>query len=344
LALQAGKQLAKIKRSEKGVEGIFPKVLHLVDLFTDFDRIIFNTLPILTSTDYAEATAGLSLKGPDWNPNPLSATGETDFANPKSLLESQLNLLRMISTAGFDFSEKIYEDREEEIIPDLEDDAFEEDWTPPSTPEFIASDKPLVAIYTTHNAETYEATDGKPKLEGQNGGITKVAAKLGQALEAKGVPVIRSTTIHDYPSFPKSYGNSEKTIKAMLAKNPSVQIVIDVHRDAGVNRREVVKINNKDAAKIMLIVGTNARLEHPDWKKNKAFAETIHKKMEELYPGLSKGIRMQDGRYNQHVHPHAILIEVGNAEKTTLEEAEYAVTLFADVIHHVLADLQKTKI
>lgn len=216
--------------------------------------------------------------------------------------------------------------------------------TPPISPEFIASDKPLVAIYTTHNAETYEPTDGKPKLEGKNAGITKVATKLSETLESKGIGVIRSTTIHDYPSFPRSYGNSEKTVKAMLAENPSVQIVIDVHRDAGVNKKEVVRINNKDAAKILLVVGTNTRLEHPHWKKNKAFAETVVKKMDELYPGLSKGIRMQDGRYNQHVHPNAILIEVGNAEKTTQEEAEYAVTLFADVIHHVLADMQKTRI
>ncbi|HHU32203.1 MAG: stage II sporulation protein P [Zhaonellaceae bacterium] len=343
IAWQFGGRLAQMsKDKEKSPKYFSGETLKIVHSLTDIERIVLNTLPILAIGDYTETFAGLEYDEFDLDHNILSDVTQTDFNNPKSLLESQLSLFRMISSTGFD--EKIYEDRDEEIIPDLESDAFEEEWTPPISPEFIASDKPLVAIYTTHNAETYEPTDGKPKLEGKNAGITKVATKLSETLESKGIGVIRSTTIHDYPSFPRSYGNSEKTVKAMLAENPSVQIVIDVHRDAGVNKKEVVRINNKDAAKILLVVGTNTRLEHPHWKKNKAFAETVVKKMDELYPGLSKGIRMQDGRYNQHVHPNAILIEVGNAEKTTQEEAEYAVTLFADVIHHVLADMQKTRI
>lgn len=345
IAWQFGGQLAQMsKNREKRPKYFSGEALKIIHLHTDFERIVLNTLPILASGDYTETLAGLELEYDqfDLDHNILSDVTQTDFNNPKSLLESQLSLFRMISSTGF--NEKIYEDRDEEIIPDLESDAFEEEWSPPTTPEFIVSDKPLVAIYTTHNAETYVPTDGKPKLEGKNAGITKVATRLGETLESKGIGVIRSTTIHDYPSFPRSYGNSEKTVKAMLAENRSVQIVIDVHRDAGVNKKEVVRINNRNAAKILLIVGTNTRLEHPHWKKNKTFAETVVKKMDELYPGLSKGIRMQDGRYNQHVHPNAILVEVGNAEKTSQEEAEYAVTLFADVIYHVLADMQKTKI
>lgn len=345
MAWYSGRQLAKINKYWVKYEpGLTAKAIKALSIFVDYNKIVFNTLPILASTQHVEASTGLEPSEENLFTNPLAIITENNFANPKKLIQSQFPLLKMVNTASGDYSEKIYEDREEELIPELEDGAFEEEKPNPVIPEFIASEKPLVAIYNTHNAETYTLTDGKPKLEGKNAGVTKLAVKLEEVLNTNGVRTIRSTTIHDYPSFPKSYGNSEKTVKAMLSGNPSVQIVIDIHRDAGIKKREVVKINGQDTAKILLIVGTNTRLEHPYWKKNKAFAEKVIQKMNELYPGLSKGIRMQDGRYNQHVHPNAILIEVGNDETNTLEEAERATALFGQVIIHLIADLQKTKI
>lgn len=204
----------------------------------------------------------------------------------------------------------------------------------------LAEDNPLVAIYNTHNAETYMPTDGVKRKEGKNGGVVKVAGVLEDCLKGYGVRVVRSSKIHDYPDWDLSYSNSKETVKEMLAKNPSIQIVIDIHRDAGLKEKKVVTVNGKKAAQILIIVGSNERLPHPNWKKNKEFAEIVCSKMEELYPGLCRGVRVQSGRYNQHLHPHAILAEVGNV-KNTLEEAEYSAKLLAHVISEVLKDLKK---
>lgn len=91
---------------------------------------------------------------------------------------------------------------------------------PPDIPEeFIKNspDQPLVAIYNTHNSESYEPSQSKAKLPGQNGEVNRVAQVLAETLEQQyGIPVVRSTAIHDYPDFSLSYLNSEKTLKKLL--------------------------------------------------------------------------------------------------------------------------------
>ncbi|WP_172839022.1 stage II sporulation protein P [Thermanaeromonas toyohensis] len=199
---------------------------------------------------------------------------------------------------------------------------------------------PLVAIYNTHNAESYAPSQGAEKLPGQNGGVVQVAAVLAETLtQDYGIPVVRSETIHDYPDFTLSYANSEKTVRRMLAENPSIQIVLDIHRDAGLKQPPVAYINNQEVAQILIIVGSNARLEHPNWRQNEVFAQKLAAKMDKLYPGLSRGIRVQQGRYNQHLHPRALLLEIGSSNNT-LDQAERSAKLLARVIAEVLQDLK----
>jgi len=200
----------------------------------------------------------------------------------------------------------------------------------------IPEGKVLVGIYNSHNAETYQVTDGVARLPGKNGGVSEVARTLAQTLQEKyGIGAVYDDTIHDYPRWGASYGNSEETAKTLLKKYPDIAILIDVHRDAGIDRRETVTIENKKAAPVLLIVGTDTRWEHPNWRKNFAFAQKVNAVMNELYPGLSAGVRTQSGRYNQHLHPHAILAEMGSASNS-LEEAKVSARLFAKVIARVL--------
>lgn len=298
-------------------------------------KILLDTMPLLAST--LDVPAMSKEQGGLWE----APWGMVHIEGPRGLLDSQLTILKVVEKEqGIPIMEE--DDEEYEYIPEVDYENLVEPPEPPAS-DFIKSDKPLVAIYTTHNSETYIPTDGKSKVEGKNGGVAKVAQKLAEELEKKGVKTIRSTTIHDYPSFTKSYGKSLKTVQTMLSQNPSIQVVIDVHRDAGIPRKETVKIDGQEMAKILLIVGSNARAEHPHWEKNKKFAENLVKKMDELYPGLSKGYRVQSGRYNQHLHPRAILIEVGS-DKNSLEEAQRAVALFAQVLTEVLATLQQEKL
>ncbi|MBE3580121.1 MAG: stage II sporulation protein P [Thermoanaerobacteraceae bacterium] len=200
---------------------------------------------------------------------------------------------------------------------------------------------PLVAIYNTHNAEAYAPSDGTERTPGKNASISLVAAALAQALtEEYGVPVVRSDTIHDYPDFAQAYANSEKTVRRLLAEYPSIQIVLDLHRDAGLKEPPVAYINDQQVAQILIVVGSDARLEHPNWRQNEAFARRLAAKMDELYPGLSRGVRVQEGRYNQHLHPRALLLEIGSSNNT-LDQAEKAARLMARVLAEVLRDLQR---
>lgn len=214
---------------------------------------------------------------------------------------------------------------------------------PPSPAEIKipTAKNPLVVIYNTHNAESYQTSQGKAKFEGKNGGVEQVAAVLADSLSNDyGIPVVRSTTIHDYPDFTISYANSEKTLKRMLAENPSILVALDIHRDAGLPSPPVTEINNQKVAQVLLIVGSDARLEHPNWRQNEAFARRLAAKMDELYPGLCRGIRVQAGRYNQHLLPHSLLLEIGS-DNNTLEEAERSARLVARVLAIIIEGLQQ---
>ncbi|QGP92485.1 Stage II sporulation protein P (SpoIIP) [Neomoorella glycerini] len=211
----------------------------------------------------------------------------------------------------------------------------------PAEREIASADNPLVAIYNTHNAESYQPSEGQAKFPGKNGGVSQVAAVLAETLSKDyGIPVVRSTTIHDYPDFTRSYANSEKTLKRMLAENPSVLVALDIHRNAGLPAPPVVEIAHQKVAQVLIIVGSNARLEHPNWRQNEAFAHQLAKKMDELYPGLCLGVRVQEGRYNQHLLPRALLLEVGS-DNNTLEEAERSARLIARVLAGVIEDLRR---
>lgn len=202
------------------------------------------------------------------------------------------------------------------------------------TPLVPLQGEPQVLIYNTHTGETYEKTDGLDRLAGKKGGVYLAAKALSDTLEQKyGIKVIQSDTIHD-DNFLRDnpYTKSCDTVTSLLRQYPSVKLVVDVHRDAGVERKNsVVEINGKKLANTMLVVGTNARQNHPNWKQNYQFAQQVGKEVEKKYPGLLRKIVTQRGRYNQHLHPHALLLEIGSTQNST-EEAILAAQLWADII------------
>lgn len=223
---------------------------------------------------------------------------------------------------------------EEEYYIEDEAEITGEEPTPFISP---ADGLPLVGIYNTHNAEAYTPTYGKDKVEGENGGVFKVAQRLREVLQGKyRVPVVQSDTIHDYPDFNKSYTNSAQTARNMVKTYPSLKMVLDIHRDSlPSNSPETIEIDGKKTAKILIIVGTNQRSDHPNWRTNLELAENVAKNLEASHPGICRGIRMKAGTYNQQYHPGSLLIEVGNANNS-LEEAERAVEYLAEALSRCL--------
>lgn len=196
-----------------------------------------------------------------------------------------------------------------------------------------------VFIYCTHSAESYIPGSGKARMDGKHGLINNVAATLEQNIIAQGLPAKFIDKIHDYPDYNQSYANSRTTVKEILEDNNKVLALFDVHRDSlpGVTKAATASVDGRNSARILIVVGTDERKPHPEWKKNLAFAQALYDEGEKMYPGLMKGVVTKAGTYNQEFHTHALLLEFGS-DYNTLEEAEYAAELFADVLVQVLKE------
>lgn len=200
--------------------------------------------------------------------------------------------------------------------------------------------EPLIGIYCTHSAESYIPTSGQSSTSGKNGGVYQVAKSIQAALAEKGINAVVCDTIHDYPNWKLSYQNSLASMKTLKGKYPSIEMFIDVHRDSAIeNISTVTKIDGEKVARLMLVVGSNQRLQHDNWKQNLAFAQRIGDLLDQQYPGLLRDVRVQSGRYNQHFSTKAILVEFGSTENTQ-EQAQKSAYLFADIVSQVLREAE----
>lgn len=204
---------------------------------------------------------------------------------------------------------------------------------------------PLVAIYHSHSSEAYRLTSGVDHMWGSEEGVIHVGACLASALQERhGIAVIHSKKIHDYPVWREAYTNSQKTILEILEANKSIQMVLDIHRDAGLSASAsfpTVDVNGVRAARVLIVVTTDKYgLPHPRWRENLSFAYQLNAKLDEVCPGLSRGVSVRnDARWNQHVHPRAVIVEIGS-DKTKRQEAEVSAVYIAEAISRILQDLK----
>lgn len=219
---------------------------------------------------------------------------------------------------------------------------------PPSPPKddspILSEGKPLIYIYHTHNRESF-----LPELNGQTDpnkaydkdkNITLVGERLYKDLQAKNIGAIQTKNDYWFKGNVKNeYDLSRKTAQDVLKKNSSIQIMFDIHRDSQGRDMTTTKIDGKDAARIYFIIGGS----NQNWENNAEFAKKLHAKMEQLYPGLSRGVHKKipnpayDTTYNQDLSPHAVLIEIGGPDNT-LQEAYYTADLLANVVAAVAKD------
>ncbi len=204
-----------------------------------------------------------------------------------------------------------------------------------------------VLIVHTHTSEAYRPSEKyfyEPKdnqrSEDINFNVAKVGSHLYSCLKEKGIDVTHDNTINDYPSYNGSYSKTLRLIESHLEKNPSINIVLDLHRDAmeksdGTKLSTVCEINGEKAAQIMIVVGTDqSGLTHNGWMSNFSFAVCLQRSMEEKYPGIMRPINVRCERFNGHVSENEIIIEIGTTGNT-LEEA----LLSAEALSYGLAGI-----
>jgi stage II sporulation protein P len=196
-----------------------------------------------------------------------------------------------------------------------------------------------VVLYCTHSTETYIPDSGKARSDGEKGLVNDVATVISAQLQSAGMQADFIDTIHDYPDYDKSYTNSRETVKKVLDSKKNLVALFDVHRDSipGKESADTINVRGKKAARILIIVGTDERKEHPRWESNLAFAESLYQKGEEIYPGLIKEFRTKSGTYNQEFFDHALLLEVGS-DYNSFNEAKYAGQLFTEILLEVLEE------
>ena len=208
----------------------------------------------------------------------------------------------------------------------------------------IPAEGPQVLIFHTHSCEAYAPRgedDYEPSGEfrtldeGQS--VIAVGDELTAALEAMGFQVLHDRSLYDYPAYNGAYDRSGAAVRQLLEANPSIRVVVDLHRDSlGGRRTEYLLPDGTTSAQVMLLLTTGENgLYHPSWRENLKLGLELQNRMELDYPGLARPLYLSPARYNQHLSPGALLIEVGT-DANTLAEAKQASLLFADCLGKVL--------
>lgn len=194
----------------------------------------------------------------------------------------------------------------------------------------LKGEEPTVLIVHTHGTESYEA-DGtyqetSPyRTMDTDHNMVSIGQRVAEILEAGGIRVIHDRSLHDYPAYNDAYANARQSISQILAENPSICLVLDLHRDAaedenGNQKRSAVTLEGESCARLMMVMGSDkGNLSFPHWEQNLALAVKLQACLEQKYEGLCKPIQLVTSRYNQDLSTGALLIEVGTAGNTHRE-------------------------
>ncbi len=210
--------------------------------------------------------------------------------------------------------------------------------------ELRRTEGPQVLIVHTHTTEAYTNDENYSYTFEENYRTTDprysvvcVGDRLTEILEANGIETIHCRTVFDYPAYNGSYGRSLTEIENQLEANPSIQIVIDLHRD-DITLEDGGKMSldweyeGEEYARLMFVIGSNASgLTHDNWEQNLNWAVNLQAKLDAAYPGLMRAVNLRSQRFNQHLRPGSMIIECG-ASGNTLTQALRSIELFGNFL------------
>ena len=207
----------------------------------------------------------------------------------------------------------------------------------------LTGEAPTVLIYHTHATESYTPQPGEKYQESSpyrtlsdQYNMVSIGDRVAGLLEAGGVKVIHDRQLHDYPDYNTSYNSSRASVQSYLAQYPSIQLVLDIHRDAsGDNNNQMTTsatVDGEASAQIMLVaaIGTDSR-PVPRWRENLAMGLKLQTQLERTAPGITRDVNLRASRFNQDLSTGAILVEIGAAGDTH-EKAMRAAEVLAEAI------------
>ncbi len=215
-----------------------------------------------------------------------------------------------------------------------------------------ANTEPQILIIHTHGTEAF-AQDGADVYE-ESGvartidpqhNIIRVGEEIGRVFTEMGLSVLHDQRLYDYPSYNGSYDRSKVSVQSYLAQYPSIQLVLDIHRDAiigedGTVYKAVTEIDGNKTAQVMLVMGSDdGGAAHPNWQQNLALALDIQESMNTLWPTLARPLTLRSSRFNQQLSHGSILVEVGS-HGNTMEEALAGARLFARCAGEIFLSLR----
>ena len=206
------------------------------------------------------------------------------------------------------------------------------------------SGMPQILIYHTHSQETF-ADSREGVTEDSIVGMGEVLAELLR--DKYGYQVIHDTGVYDLIDGvldrSAAYDYARAAVQEILEQNPSIEVIIDLHRDGVEGEKFVTEIDGKPASMIMFFNGLSRDnqnqpltwLENPYIRENLAFSLQLELKAREQYPGFTRNIYLKAQRYNLHLRPRSLLVEAGT-QLNTVEEERNAMEPMAELLDQVL--------
>lgn len=217
------------------------------------------------------------------------------------------------------------------------------------SPVALGEEGVQVLIMHTHGTEAYTQSpghayvaSGEYRTTDSSANMLRVGQEICDILNDRGVSAVHSRTLNDYPAYNGSYNRALKDIQAHIQQYPTIQLVIDVHRDAiatgNTYYKTAAEVDGQQTAQLMFVTGTDAGgLTHDHWQDNLAFQAQLHDRLNSTYPGIMRPMSIRASRFNQHIRKGSMLVEVG-ACGNTLEEALAAAQIFANTLADALLE------
>ena len=214
----------------------------------------------------------------------------------------------------------------------------------------LTGSSPRVLITHTHSQEFFVDSDTS-KMDDSIVGVGRTLANI--LANDYGVSVVHDVGMYDVVNGERkiagSYERMEAGVRQILEIHPTIDVIIDLHRDAAPEHRTLsTVIDGTPTAQLMFFNGLTRRnvdgspedlddLFNPYLLENLSLSLQMFLTANEKYPGLARRNYIKAYRYSLHMKPRSLLVEVGG-HTSTLEEANNAMGHLASLMMSVLSE------